>query len=177
MGEGPLREKGEQPQRPDAEQATQAQLLMALMDLDPLTQETMIAHRLASLPTGQDGQGPPANIPRMIRGPWAHHLRKLGIFCIPELATHELLAPDPVAAGFGINHVGADMSEITVDSLWERVKAMNPGFAEQFDAARSAKDPALRKAMMDRLYAQMPAEQKLIAQRLLRESPENLTPR
>ena len=153
------------------------QLILALMELDPLAQEAMIAQRLASLPTGQDGKGPPANIPRMIRGPWAHHLRKLGMFCIPELATHELTEPSSANSGFMVHHTAADMSPVTSDSLWERVKQMNPALATEIDAARNAKDPRKRMELMNKLYAQMAPEQKAIAQRMLRTDPDSLTPR
>lgn len=172
-----MREKAEKPKPRKAQPASMAQLMLALMNMDPLAQETMIAHRLATLPTGQDGKGPPANIPRMIRGPWAHHLRKLGVFCIPELATHEVVEPDAKAAGVMVRHTAAEMAPVTVDSIWERVKQMNPELATDVDAARKAKDPRKRMELMNRLYAQMPADQRAVAQRLMRSSPDELTPR
>lgn len=145
-------------------------ILVALHGLDPLAQELMIAQRLAAMPSQKDGSMP-VNIPRMVRGPWAHNLRKLGIFCIPELATHELVAPD--ATGMLVNHTGAELGKIDRSDLWDRAKKANPSLGELVDNAHTPEEK--RKAMAI-LAAKMPVEQRIAMERLISRSPEDLEP-
>lgn len=154
---------------PLPEPATRDQLLVALADLDPLAQEVMIASRLAAMPNPTDG--PPINIHRGVRGPWAHQLRKLGIFCIPELATHELIAPD--AAGMLVNHTGASLETLDRTDMWEKAKAQNPALGKLVD---DAKTPAQKKAAMRRLVAKLPVDMRLAIEKLVETRPEDLEP-
>jgi len=151
------------------EPATRDQLLVGLARLDPLAQEVMIAARLAAMPNPTDG--PPINIFRGVRGPWAHQLRKLGIFCIPELATHELVAPDQT--GMLINHTGSTLKSIDRSDLWEAAKAQNPGLAK---IVEDAKTPAQKRAAMRKLAAKLPVETQLGLEKLIASSPEDLEP-
>lgn len=153
------------------EPADELSVLVALSKVDPLAQEVMIAERLAAMPTQHDGSGP-VNIPRMVRGPWAHNLRKLGIFCIPELATHELVAPD--GTGIMINHTAGSLRKIEPKDLWDRVKGMNPELADMVDKAET---PEQKRQAMAVLLTKMPAEQRIAAQRLLDTRPEDLEPK
>lgn len=157
------------PQLP--EPASYEQVLVALSELDPLAQEVMIAQRLAAMPSQKDGSLP-VNIPRMVRGPWAHHLRKLGIFCIPELATHELVAPDP-ATGTMVNHTASTLRKIDTNDLWEIAKAQNP---ELSHLVENAKTPEEKQNAMRLLAARLPMEQRLALEKLAAVSAEDLEP-
>lgn len=142
------------------EPASYGAVLVALSELDPLAQEVMIAQRIGVMPSQQDGSMP-VNIPRMVRGPWAHHLRKLGIFCIPELATHEL-----VSSGQGdimANHTPAKMQKITPDDLWEIAKSQNPELA---NLVENSKTPEERQRAMRILAAKLPIEQRIAVEKL-----------
>jgi hypothetical protein len=152
------------------EPATYAQVLVALTELDPLEQEVMIAQRLSAMPSQRDGSMP-VNIPRMARGPWAHQLRKLGIFCIPELATHELVAPD--ASGVMQNHTAMTLKGLSREKLWEIAKDKNPKLAQLVD---NAKTPEEKQAAMRTLLAQMPVEQQIAVQRLAQTTPQEMEP-
>lgn len=154
---------------PLPEPATRDQLLVALARLDPLAQEVMIASRLAAMPNPTEG--PPINIHRAVRGPWAHQLRKLGVFCIPELATHELIAPD--AAGMLVNHTGATLQSIDRGDIWEKAKEQNPALGKLVDGAKT---PEQKKAAMRQLLAKMPVDQRLAMEQLMRTRPEDLEP-
>lgn len=156
---GPLRER--QPEIPQLpEPASYAQVLVALANMDPLAQEVMIAQRLASMPSQKDGSMP-VNIPRMVRGPWAHQLRKLGIFCIPELATHELVANDE--GGVMANHTAMNLQKMTPDEMWKVAKAHNPGLGDLVD---SAKTPEEKQQAMRVLASKLPIEQRLALEKL-----------
>lgn len=150
--------------------ASEDQLLVALARLDPLAQEVMIASRLAAMPNPCEG-GPPINIHRKVRPEWAHQLRRLGIFCIPELATHELIAPD--ASGVMVNHTGATLESIDRSDLWERAKAQNPALGKIVD---NAKTPAQKKAAMRKLAARLPVEYRMALDKLIESKPEDLEP-
>lgn len=154
------------------EPATEDQLLVALFNLDPLTQEVMIAERLAAMPNpGDPEKGQPVHIERVCRGPWAHNLRKLGIFCIPELATHELIAPDR-ASGTMVNHTAqSSRSRLTREDLWEKAKTQSPEIAKLVD---DAKTPEERDKAMEKLLSAMPVHIRLAAKRLARHSDEEL---
>lgn len=151
------------------EPATRDQLLVALAGLDPLAQEVMLAARLAAMPNPTDG--PAINIHRAVRGPWAHQLRKLGVFCIPELATHELVAPD--ASGVLINHTGSTLQSIDRSDLWEKAKQQNPALGKLVE---DAKTPEQRKAAMRKLAARMPVETRIAMEKLIATQPEDLEP-
>jgi hypothetical protein len=152
------------------EPATRDQLLVALARLDPLAQEMMLAARLAAMPNQTDG--PPINIHRGVRGPWAHQLRKLGVFCIPELATHELVAPD--ASGVLINHTGSTLQSIDRKDLWERAKEQNPELGKLVE---DAKTPEQRQAAMRKLAGRMPVETRIAMEKLIATAPEDLEPK
>lgn len=147
------------------------QVLVALTELDPLAQEVMIAQRLAAMPSQRDG-GMPVNIPRMVRGPWAHNLRKLGIFCIPELATHELVAPD--GSGILINHTAMTTRKIDESDLWKMAKNANPELAALVDNAETPED---KRAAMNVLVAKMPVEHRIMVDRLMATRAEELEPK
>jgi hypothetical protein len=151
------------------EPASEAQLLVALSRLDPLAQEVMLAARLAAMPNPT--QGPPINVHRAVRGPWAHQLRKLGVFCIPELATHELVAPD--AAGVLVNHTGATLQSINRSDLWAKAKEQNPELARIVD---EAKTPDQKRAAMRVLAAKLPVEVRVAMERLVETKPEDMEP-
>lgn len=153
------------------EPASYAQVLVALAEMDPMAQEVMIAQRLAAMPSQHDGSMP-VNIPRMVRGPWAHHLRKLGIFCIPELATHELVAPD-VATGVMVNHTAMSMRKIDTKDLWEVAKQQNPEIAHLVE---TAKTPEEKQRAMRILAAKLPTEQRIALEKLASLSAEDLEP-
>lgn len=154
------------------EAATEEQLLVALFNLDPLAQEVMIAERLAAMPNpGDPEKGNPVHIERVCRGPWAHNLRKLGIFCIPELATHELIAPDR-ASGVMVNHTAqSTRSRMTREDLWEKAKAQNPEIAQLVE---NAKTPEEREAAAAKLLKGMPMHIQLAAKRLMRHTDDEL---
>ena len=151
------------------EPATNDQLLVALARLDPLAQEVMLAARLAAMPNPTDG--PPINIHRVVRGPWAHQLRKLGVFCIPELATHELVAPD--GTGALINHTGSTLQSIDRSDLWATAKAHNPSLGKLVDEADT---PEKKRAAMRKLAATLPVDTRLAMDRLIATRPEDLEP-
>lgn len=151
------------------EPATTDQLLVAVAALDPLAQEVMLAARLAAMPNPTDG--PPINIHRGVRGPWAHQLRKLGVFCIPELATHELVAPDQT--GMMVNHTGATLESIDRTDLWEKARKQNPKLAELVD---NADTPAKKRAAMRKLAARLPVEMRIAMERLVATNPDQLEP-
>ena len=142
------------------EPASYGAVLVALARLDPLAQEVMIAQRIGVMPSQRDGSMP-VNIPRMVRGPWAHHLRKLGIFCIPELATHELVNSQD--GGIMANHTPAQMKKITPDDMWEVAKTQNPDLANLVD---NAKTPEERQKAMRILAAKLPVEQRIALEKL-----------
>lgn len=150
------------------EPASYGAVLVALSKLDPLAQEVMLAQRLASMPSQHDGSMP-VNIPRMVRGPWAHHLRKLGIFCIPELATHELVTPE--TGGAMANHTAMKLKQITPDDMWEVAKSHNPDLASLVE---NAKTPEEKKKAMLLLAAKLPVDQRIALEKLssLQDSPE-----
>lgn len=142
------------------EPASYGAVLVALSKLDPLAQEVMIAQRIGVMPSQRDGSMP-VNIPRMVRGPWAHHLRKLGIFCIPELATHELVTGNE--GGIMANHTPAQMHKMTPDDMWEVAKSQNPDLANLVD---NAKTPEERQKAMRILAAKLPVEQRIALEKL-----------
>lgn len=142
------------------EPASYGAVLVALTKLDPLAQEVMIAQRIGIMPSQRDGSMP-VNIPRMVRGPWAHHLRKLGIFCIPELATHELVGSSET--GTMANHSPAQMKKMTPDDMWEVAKGQNPELANLVD---NAKTPEERQKAMRILAAKLPVEQRIALEKL-----------
>lgn len=152
------------------EPASYEQVLVALAEMDPLAQEVMIAQRIAAMPSQRDGSMP-VNIHRMVRGPWAHQLRKLGIFCIPELATHELVAPD--AAGVMLNHTAMTLRKIDSKDIWEIAKQQDPALAKLVD---EAKTPAQKRDAMRKLAAKLPVEQRIALERLNAVTPEELEP-
>lgn len=152
------------------EPATRDQLLVALANLDPLAQEVMLAARLAAFPNPCEG-GPPVNIHRKARPTWAHQLRKLGVFCIPELATSELVAPD--ASGMWVNHTGDTLQSIDRSDIWEKAKAQDPGLGKLVD---DAKTPAQKRAAMRKLAAKMPVPVQLAMNKLISTNPDELEP-
>lgn len=154
------------------EPASYEQVLVALSEMDSLSQEVMIAQRLAAMPhPGDPERGMPVHIERMVRGPWAHHLRKLGIFCIPELATHELVSAD--RGGVMQNHTAMTARRIDQKDLWEVARAANPEMAAMVDAAKT---PDQKKEAARVLLAKLPVEQRLAMQRLMSVTPEDLEP-
>lgn len=142
------------------EPASYGAVLVALSRLDPLAQEVMIAQRLAVMPSQKDGSMP-VNIPRMVRGSWAHHLRKLGLFCIPELATHELVANE--SAGIMENHTAMNTRRLTPDDLWEVAKSQSP---ELSSLVENAKTPEDKQRAMRLLAAKLPVEQRIALEKL-----------
>lgn len=153
--------------------ATYDQVLVALADMDALEQEVMIAQRLAAMPhPGDPENGMPVHIERMARAPWAHHLRKLGLFCIPELATHELIAPDR-ATGAMVNHTAMTAKKIDRDDLWKMAREKNPELARLVDDADT---PEKKEAAMKKLAAGVPMDIRIAMQRLVATTPEELEP-
>jgi hypothetical protein len=153
------------------EPATYEQVLVALSQMDPIIQEVMIAQRLAAMPhPGDPENGQPVHIERMVRGPWAHHLRKFGIFCIPELATHELIAPDR-ATGAMINHTASTAKKLTTEDLWEVARKQNPELAHIVD---NADTPEKKQAAAQKLLKNMPVAQRIAMERLMSKSDEEL---
>lgn len=152
------------------EPADYLEVLVALAKMDPLAQEVMIAERLAAMPSQRDGSMP-VNIPRMVRGPWAHQLRKLGVYVIPELATHELVAPD--GTGMMVNHTAGSVRKIEPGDIWDKVKKMNPDLAQMVDAAET---PEQKREAMAVLLAKMPVDQRIAVQRLAEVDPRDLEP-
>lgn len=153
------------------ESASYAQVLVALSEMDPVIQEVMIAQRLAAMPhPGDPENGMPVHIERMVRGPWAHHLRKFGIFCIPELATHELIAPDR-STGAMINHTASTAKQLTADDLWKVAREANPELAHVVD---NADTPEKKQAAAQKLLKDMPVAQRIALKRLMSKSDEEL---
>lgn len=167
-----IRERTDKPALPELpEPASYDEVLVTLYKLDPLSQEVLIAQRLAAMPSQKDG-GMPVNIPRQVRAPWADQLRKLGFFCIPELATHELVA-DP-GGGQMANHTAASLRKLTTDDFWRMAKEQNPKLAEMVDGADT---PEKRQAAMDELRKNLPTELRIAFDRLHSHNPEDLAPR
>lgn len=155
------------------EPASYDQVLVALADLDPLEQEVMLAQRLAAMPhPGDPENGMPVHVERMARAPWAHHLRKLGIFCIPELATHELVSPDR-ATGVMVNHTAMSARKIDRDDLWRMAREKNPELAKLVDEADT---PSKKRAAMKKLAGGMPVEIRIAMQRLVSTTTDELEP-
>lgn len=151
--------------------ASYDQVLVALSQFDPIVQEVMIAQRLAAMPHPHDPEdGMPVHIERMVRGPWAHHLRKLGIFCIPELATHELVAPDR-ATGAMVNHTAMTTKSITRDDLWEVARKQNPELAHMVDTADT---PEKKQAAAQQLLKKLPVEIRIAMQRVMSHTDDEL---
>lgn len=162
-------EKFEMPELPEA--ASYDQVLVAASRLDPLEQEVMIAQRLASMPSQKDG-GMPVNIHRHVRAPWARQLRKLGLFCFPELATHELVAD--VGGGIMANHTAARLRKLSTEDFWEMAKDQNPELGRMVDEADT---PEKKRAAMTTLARHLPVELRIAFERLLTHNPEDLAPR
>jgi hypothetical protein len=152
------------------EPASHDELLVALAAMDPLEQEVLIAQRLAAMPSQKDG-GMPVNVPRQVRAPWARQLRKLGFFCVPELATHELVA-DP-GGGLMANHTPARMQKLTMDDFWEMAKQQSPGLGPLVDQADT---PEKRREAMSALAKNLPVEMRIAFERLLSHHPDDLAP-
>jgi hypothetical protein len=153
------------------EPATYAQVLVALSEMDPIIQEVMIAQRLAAMPhPGDPENGMPVHIERPVRGPWAHHLRKFGIFCIPELATHELIAPDR-STGVMINHTASTAKQLTADDLWKVAREESPELAHIVDTADT---PEKKQEAAQKLLKGMPVAQRIALKRLMSKTDEEL---
>ena len=153
------------------EPASYDQVLVHLARMDPVIQEVMIAQRLAAMPhPGDPENGMPVHIERMVRGPWAHHLRKLGIFCFPELATHELIAPDR-ATGTMVNHTAMTAKKITQDDLWDIARKQNPELAHMVDTADT---PEKKQEAAQLLLKKLPVEVRLAMNRLMSHTDEEL---
>lgn len=170
----PIREltEDEQFELPDLpEAASYDQVLVALSRLDPLEQEVLIAQRLLAMPSQKDG-GMPVPIPRFVRPPWAGQLRKLGFFCIPELATHELVADS--SGGLMANHTAARLQKLSTEDFWDMAKQQNPALGKMVDEADT---PEKKRAAMAQLAKTMPVETRIAFERLLASDPEDLTPR
>lgn len=169
----PIEKRPPLPELP--EPASYDAVLVALADLDPLAQETMIGQRLGVFPHPSDPEGKlPVPIHRNARAPWAHHLRKLGIFCIPELATHEVVLNDPVT-GVAQHLTGSSMTQrIDENGLWQAAIAAEPGLAELVE---NAKTPEQKEAAMRKLEAKLPVAQRIALQRLRAARPEDLEPK
>ena len=154
------------------EAATYEQVLVALSEMDPIIQEVMIAQRLAAMPhPGNPDDGMPVHIERAVRAPWAHHLRKFGIFCIPELATHELVAPDR-ATGVMVNHTASTAKKLDADDLWEYARTQNPELAHTVDTADT---PEKRQEAAQKLLKDMPVAHRIMLKRLMEHAPEELS--
>lgn len=170
----PIRELAddEKFQLPDLpEPASYDAVLVALSKMDPLSQEVMIAQRISSMPSQKDGSMP-VNIHRHVRPPWARQLRKLGIFCIPELATHELVA-DP-GGGIMSNHTAAQLRKMSTDDFWEMAKQQNPQLGAMVDEADT---PEKRQDAMRQLAKTLPVEMRIAFDRLMTHDPQDLEPR
>lgn len=162
-------EKFEMPELP--EPASYDSVLVTLSRLDRLEQEVLIAQRLAAFPSQRDG-GLPVPIPRMVRGPWADQLRKLGVFVIPELATHELAVDE--GGGVMANHTAARMRKLSTDDFWAMAKQQNPELGAMVDAAET---PEQKREAMAVLARKLPVEMRIAFERLLSHNPEDLAPR
>lgn len=135
----------------------------------------MLAARLASMPAQSErgNGGMPINVPHQIRAPWAHDLRKLGVFVIPELATHELVAAGE-EAGMMRNHTPGEMRPISASTLMQRAREMNPELAKAYDAAKT---PAEKRQMQTELFQKLSPQQRKIVEQVARTDPEVFTPR
>lgn len=153
------------------EPASYDEVLVALSQMDPLEQEVLIAQRLLAMPSQKDG-GMPVPIPRFVRPPWAVQLRKLGLFCIPELATHELVADS--SGGLMANHTPARLQKLSTDDFWDMAKQQNPALGKMIDEADT---PEKKKVAMAQLAKSMPVEMRIAFDRLMSSDPEDLTPR
>lgn len=162
-------EKFDLPPLPDP--ASYEQVLVAVSKLNPLEQEAMIAQRLAAMPSQKDG-GMPVNIHRHVRPAWARQLRKLGLFCFPELATHTLVA-DP-GAGIMANHTAARLTKLSTDDFWEMAKEQSPELGKLVDDADT---PEKKRAAMATLAKNLPVELRIAFERLMSHDPEDLAPR
>lgn len=162
-------ERFEMPPLPEA--ADYDQVLVAVSRLDPLEQEVMLAQRLAAMPSQKDG-GMPVNIHRHVRGPWARQLRKLGIFCFPELATHTLVA-DP-GGGIMANHTAARLTKLSTEDFWNMAKDQSPELGKLVDEADT---PEKKRAAMAVLAKNLPVEMRIAFERLISHDPEELAPR
>ena len=147
------------------EAATYDQVLVALSELEPLAQEILLAERLSLMPNPNE-EGPPVPIPRQARPGWAHQMRQLGVFVIPELATHQLA--DSVHGG------PSSLRQMSREDLWDRAKAQNPALAKLVDGAKTPED---REKARKVLLARMPMEQQIAMEKLLSVSPEDLEPK
>lgn len=152
------------------EPATYDQVLVALAMMEPLPQVVMIGQRLAAMPSNAQG-GFPVNIPKQVRGPWAVQLRKLGIFCIPELATHTLV--DTGGEGPMANHTAQRMEAVTMDDLWEKAKGQSPALAQLVEQADT---PEKKRKAMRKLQASLPVEQRIALERLQSHQPQDFEP-
>lgn len=167
----PVRELAEAYELPELpEEAPYEQVVVALSKFNPLEQEVLIATRLAAMPSQKDG-GMPVPIPRQVRAPWARQLRKLGLVCIPELATHELVA-DP-GGGMMANHTAERMRKLSVDDFWKMAKDQSPELGRLVDEADT---PEKKKAAMQQLAKNLPVEVQIAMQRLLTSNPDDLAP-
>lgn len=153
------------------EPASHGQVLVALAAMDGLEQEVMMAQRLSAMPSQKDG-GMPVPIPRHVRAPWARQLRKLGFFCLPELATHELVAD--TGAGIMANHTPARLQKLGTDDFWEAAKAQNPALGRLVDDADT---PEKKREAMAQLAKSLPVELRIAFDRLTSHDPEDLAPR
>lgn len=156
---------------PLPEPATYEQTLVAVSQLDPLEQEVMIAQRLAAMPSQKDG-GMPVPIPRQVRAPWGRQLRKLGMFCFPELATHTLV--NDGGGGMMANHTAARLTKLSADDFWKMAKDQSPELGKMVDDADT---PEKRRAAMSVLARNLPVELRIAFERLLTHNPEDFTPR
>lgn len=167
----PVREIENPPVLPDVpEPATYDQILVGLSQQDPLVQESLLAARLGSMPSQRDG-GMPVDIPRAVRPTWAHQLRQLGIFVIPELATHELV--DSGEGGPMANHTAAALQKMDRGDLWQIAREQNPELAKLVDEAQT---PEQRKAAAQQLYQKMPVDQRIALRKLMTTPTEDLNP-
>jgi hypothetical protein len=162
-------EKFQMPDLPDP--ASYAQVLVALSKLDPLEQEVLIAQGIAAMPSQKDGSMP-VNIHRHVRPPWARQLRKLGFFCIPELATHELVA-DP-GGGVMANHTAARLRKLSTEDFWDMAKQQSPELGRLVDEADT---PEKKREAMLTLAKSLPVEIRIAFDRLLAHNPDDLAPR
>lgn len=153
------------------EPATYDQVLVALAMMEPLPQIVMIGQRLATMPSNAQG-GMPVQIPKMVLGAWATQLRRLGIFCIPELATHTLV--DQGGTGPMAKHTAQRMQAVTMDDLWEKAKEQSPALAQLVNEADT---PEKRRKAMRKLQASLPVEQRIALERLQSHQPQDFEPK
>lgn len=167
----PVRELSERFELPELpEEASYDQVLVALSRLNPLEQEVLIATRLSAMPSQKDG-GMPVPIPRQVRPAWARQLRKLGLVCVPELATHELV-PDP-GGGMMANHTAERLRKLSTEDFWRMAKEQSPELGRLVDEADT---PEKKKAAMQKLAANLPVDIQIAMQRLMTSNPDDLAP-